>query len=244
MNEVDALVDRERQALIAVLEQVDDARWDTPSLCAGWSVRDAVVHLLMPYELSVPRFLGELAAARFSFDAMADDWARRDPRSHREILDALRATAHGSFRVPGAPAEAPLSHLVIHLEDIYRPLGITSRTSPRSAEVVLHQMTGPRFRRSLPPGLLDGLALSATDADWTSGGGAPVVGTASALIATLAGRTAALDELSGDGAARVRERLTARPMRPGAAGTPAGRLDGAGGRRPPRPRRTRWTSSP
>lgn len=209
MSEIDALVDGERQALIAVLEQLDEAQWDTPSLCAGWSVRDAVVHLLMPYELSVPRFLGNLAVARFDFDTMADRWARRDPRSHREVLDALRATAHGRFRVPGAPAEAPLSHLVIHLEDIYRPLGVACRTSPRSAEVVLDQMTGPRFRGSLTPGLLDGLALSASDADWTFGNGAPVVGSASALITTLAGRSVALDELSGDGAVSVRERLAA-----------------------------------
>lgn len=209
MNEIDALVDTERRALLAVLEQLDETQWDTPSLCAGWSVRDVVVHLLMPYELSVLRLLGYLTAARFSFDAMADRWARRDPRSSREILDALRATVHGRFRVPGAPAEAPLSHLVIHLEDIYRPLGITDRTSPRSAEVVLDQMTGPRFRGSLTPGLLDGLALSASDADWTFGSGAPVVGSASALITTLAGRSVALDELSGDGAARIRERLAA-----------------------------------
>ena len=100
-----------------------------------------------------------------------------------------------------------MSHLVIHLEDIYRPLGVPARCSARSAEVVLDQMTGPRFRRSLPAGLLDGLALSATDADWDLGAGAPVLGSASALITTLAGRSTALDELSGAGAARIRERV-------------------------------------
>ena len=209
MTEIDALVDSERRALLAVLEQLDDAQWRTPSLCVGWSVRDLVVHLLMPYEVSVPRFVGRLAAARFRFDTMADRWARRDPRSPRQVLDALRATASGRFAIPGAPPEAPLSHLVIHLEDVYRPLGVTDRCSSRSAEVVLDQMTGPRFRSTLTPGLLDGLAFSATDADWDFGAGAPVVGRASALITTLAGRSAALDELSGAGAARVRERMTA-----------------------------------
>ena len=207
MTEIDALVDVERRALLAVLEQLDDAQWQTPSLCAGWSVRDLVVHLLMPYELSLPRFLGGLAAAGFRFDAMADRWARRDARSQREVLDALRATAAGRFRIPGAPPEAPLSHLVVHLEDVYRPLGVPDRCSTRSAEIVLDQLTGPRFRRSLPPGLLDGLALSATDADWDLGAGAPVLGSASALITTLAGRSTALDELSGAGAARIRERV-------------------------------------
>ena len=209
MTEIDRLVDTERRALLAVLEQLDDAQWQTPSLCRGWSVRDTVVHLLMPYELSVTRFLGRFAAAGFRFDTMADRWARRDPRSPREVLAALRTSADGRFRIPGAPPEAPLSHLVVHLEDIYRPLGVPGRCSPRSAEIVLDQMTGPRFRRSLPPGLLDGLALSAVDADWDFGGGAPVVGSASALISTLAGRSTALDELSGSGTALMVERLAA-----------------------------------
>lgn len=69
--------------------------------------------------------------------------------------------------------------------------------------------TGPGFAGALIPGLLDGLAISATDTDWTFGSGAPVVGSASALITTLAGRSAALDELSGYGTAQVCERLAA-----------------------------------
>jgi uncharacterized damage-inducible protein DinB len=56
-EEIEARVDVERQRLLAVLEGLDAAAWQAPSLCAGWSVRDLVVHLLMPYELSVPRFL-------------------------------------------------------------------------------------------------------------------------------------------------------------------------------------------
>ena len=207
MTEIDALVDTERRALLTVLEQLDDAQWQSPSLCRGWTVRDVVVHLLMPYELSVPGFLGRLVAAGFRFDTVADRWARRDPRSPREVVQALRATASGRFAVPGAPPEAPLSHLVTHLGDVYRPLGVPERCSSRSAEVVLDQLTGPRSRRSLPPGLLDGVALSATDADWDLGAGAPVVGSASALITTLAGRSTALDELSGAGAELVRRRL-------------------------------------
>ena len=210
--EIDALVEAERSALVKTLEGLDDVGWNSASLCRGWRVRDVVAHLLMPYELSLPRFLAAIAGARFSFDRMADRWARRDARSPRQLVEALRATTHGSFGVPGAPAEAPLSHLVIHLEDIYRPLGLAHDLDPRSAEIVLEQMTGPRFRASSVPGLLDGVALAASDTAWRSGTGAPVVGSSSALIATLAGRTAALDELSGDGARLVRARIrTASP---------------------------------
>ena len=72
MDEVEALVELERQALLEVLEQLDERQWDTPSLCTGWRVREVVVHLLMPYELPAPAFLLRLAAARFRFDTMAD----------------------------------------------------------------------------------------------------------------------------------------------------------------------------
>lgn len=207
MNEIDTLLQAERDRLVTVLAELDRAGWETPSLCAGWRVRDVAVHLLMPYELSVPRFLVKMAAAHFRFDTLADRWATRDTRSNAHVLDALRATGHGRFRIPGAPPEAPLSHLVIHAQDVYRPLDIDPATDPHAATIVLDQLTSPRARRSLTPGLLDGLTLTASDTDWRLGTGPEVVGTAAALITTIAGRRAAVHELTGSGAAQIRERL-------------------------------------
>jgi uncharacterized protein (TIGR03083 family) len=206
-TEIDALVDAERSRLSAVLDGLDDAGWGTPSLCAGWSVRDAVAHLLMPYELSVPGFLAKLVAARFSFDTLADRWARRDPRSPAALLAALRATAQRRWNVPGSPPEAPLSHLVLHGEDVLRPLGVEHRVDARAAELVLDQCLTPRAEGLRAAGLIDGVTLVASDLDWRRGDGPEVIGTASALLTTLAGRSAALGELSGPGADAVRERV-------------------------------------
>jgi uncharacterized protein (TIGR03083 family) len=206
-NDVDVRVRAERARLVQVLDSLDEDQWRTPSLCAGWSVRDLVVHVLMPYELSAPRFLLMMLRARFDFDRAADRWATRDTRTSRELIAALRATEHGTFGVPGAPAEAPLSHLVIHAEDVYRPLGIPSPTSPENAGIALDQLMSPRARGSLVPGLVDGLTFSATDTGAGYGEGPEVSGTATALLTTIAGRTAALPELTGDGVAEVRARL-------------------------------------
>ena len=206
MTDIEALIDIERNRLLEVLGKLDSQQWNAPSLCAGWRVRDVVVHLLMPYQLSVSRFLAKMAAARFNFDTMADRWATGDTRSHAELMEALQATKEGRFNIPGAPPEAPLSHLVIHAEDIYRPLGIDHTINPRSANIVLNQMITPQARRSLKPGLLEGLAFSAHDSGWTYGNGAQVSGSASALIRTLAGRAGAADELTGDGADQIRQR--------------------------------------
>jgi hypothetical protein len=130
-------------------------------------------------------------------------------RSTPELVAALRATAHRPFRVPGAGPDAALSHLVIHAEDVYHALGLDERPDEQSAVRVLDQITTPRARRALRTGLLDGLAFSATDAGWSHGVGPTVRGTAAALIVTLAGRSAALTELSGDGASTLRSRLAA-----------------------------------
>jgi uncharacterized protein (TIGR03083 family) len=207
--DVEALVDEERSRLADLLEDLDGTRWATPSLCTGWSVRHVVAHLLMPYRLSVPRFMVKMAAGRFDFDRVADRWATRYPGSNEELVGALRRTASQRFNVPGAPPAAPLSHLVIHQEDIRRPLGVRHRTDPRSANSTLDQLTSPHARGSLNRGLLDGLAYVSSDTGWRFGDGDEVIGSASALITTITGRHAALDELSGAGADHLRARLLA-----------------------------------
>jgi uncharacterized protein (TIGR03083 family) len=204
---IEDLVAQERTTLVGLLACLDPAAWSTPSLCTSWTVRDVVAHLLMPYEASTPKFLLKMVAARFDFDTAADRWARSEQRSNAELVEALRATAERRFNVPGAPAEAPLSHLVVHAEDILRPLGHRHLIDSETANTVLTQLTSPRASRSLAPGLLDGLSVNASDTGWSWGSGAEVSGSASALITTLAGRPAALDELTGPGSDRLRARL-------------------------------------
>ena len=110
--------------------------------------------------------------------------------------------------MPGAPPEAPLSHLTIHAQDVVRPLGLTHEVDPRAAAIVLEQLTGPRFTY-LSEDTRAGLSWTATDGDWRHGEGPEVRGTGTALLTVLGGRTAALDELAGDGVPELRRRLGA-----------------------------------
>jgi len=205
--EINARVDTERERLLETLEGLTEDKWASPSLCDGWSIRNLVVHLLMPYEVSPPRFLLMMLRAGFAFDRAADRWARADPRPPSQVLVGLRDTEHRRFGVPGAQAAAPLNHLVIHAQDVYQPLGVPSPTDPDTAAIVLDELMTPRARRALAPGLLDGLAFRATDTDWRHGSGAEVSGPAAALVTTIAGRSAALSELDGDGAGQLTARL-------------------------------------
>jgi uncharacterized protein (TIGR03083 family) len=206
VSDINQLVVAETERLAGMLDGLDEVGWSTPSSCAGWRVRDVVAHLLMPYQLSIPSFLVKITAARFDFDRLSDRWATGNGSSNRDLVESLRATPHQKFNVPGAPAEAPLSHLVIHGEDIYRPLGTWPTVDVEAANATLRQMTQRGF---VTKGLLDGIALTTTDTGWSFGEGAEVKGTASALITTIAGRRAALEDLSGAGAAQLGARLGA-----------------------------------
>ena len=52
-----------------------------------------------------------------------------------------------------------------------------------------------------------GLALRATDVDWTHGSGPEVTGPGEALLMAMTGRPAALDDLEGPGKATLAQRL-------------------------------------
>ncbi|MBC7590498.1 MAG: maleylpyruvate isomerase family mycothiol-dependent enzyme [Salinibacterium sp.] len=62
----------ERDRFAEDLAGLDDAAWQAPSLCLGWTVRDLCAHLLMPCEREFGSFIVGLAQARLNFDKTAD----------------------------------------------------------------------------------------------------------------------------------------------------------------------------
>ncbi|HEV2758732.1 MAG TPA: maleylpyruvate isomerase N-terminal domain-containing protein, partial [Acidimicrobiales bacterium] len=48
--------------LAGVLDGLGDLAWDTPSLCAGWRVREVVAHMTMAVRYTPPEFYAELEA--------------------------------------------------------------------------------------------------------------------------------------------------------------------------------------
>lgn len=104
--EVAALLDRQRAELLAVLG-ADPGAWATPSLCKGWTARDVVSHLLMPYEMTKPTFVQRMLRFRGSLDRVANDWMERDQRTPAELIAALERSATVRFNVPRSPSRRP-----------------------------------------------------------------------------------------------------------------------------------------
>lgn len=198
-NDVWALVHAERRALIADLERLDDAQWEQPSLCAGWSVHDVAAHMVDVATTTRLGFVIAMAKARFDFDRQnAQGTERARGASPQETVQRLREAASRTS-TPPAPLDTRIVEEVLHGEDIRRPLGLT-RDYPKEAVV---RSLRYQARASASFGgakeLVARISITATDADVTLGSGPQVRGPALALLLAISGRRVALDELDGPG---------------------------------------------
>ena len=198
MEGIKGMIAAERTELAEVLGKLAAERWDDPTLCAGWRVREVVAHITMPFRYSSRRFVFELARSRGKFNAMADRCARRDAAvmTPDELALALRSNASHPWQPPGGGYEGALTHDVIHGLDITEALGLGRFVPGDRLRVVLPNLAA---RRSL--GFfgvdLSGMELRASDTGWTVGSGAPMTGTAQDLALFLCGRKLPPGRLAG-----------------------------------------------
>jgi uncharacterized protein (TIGR03083 family) len=192
-----------------MLSGLSSEQWSTPSLCAGWTIRELGGHLLMPMELSVPRFLLALVRARGSADGAVDLMSRSlAQRPTEEIVRTLIEKADSRVRPPGVGPLGPMADSCIHLRDAARPLGLDVTPPLDDWRVVLDFLHSRAARRGfVPAGRLAGLGLRATDQDWRAGEGLDIAGPSEALAMAMAGRPVALADLDGDGLPTLRGRL-------------------------------------
>jgi len=200
------ILDSERASMADLLGSLAEAELATPSLCAGWTVRDVAAHLTLAPQTSPTRAVVELVRARGSFNRMIDRTARRHAA---RPIDQLVAELHGivgSRRLaPGQKLADALMDVLVHGQDIAVPLGrrrpMPSQAARVSAEH-LWRIGFPFHARKK----LRGFRLSATDVDWAAGAGAEITGPIDAILPLLAGRTATLPRLTGQGAAHLAAR--------------------------------------
>ena len=191
-----------RRAFGDLLAGLPAADWETPSLCAGWRVREVVAHMTMPLRYSAPRFLGEMLRSRGNFGRMADRVARRDAQAPvNALLAAWRAGQESRWKPPGGGLPGALTHDVVHGLDITVPLGIEHPVGEAALRVVLDHATAPSSLEHFGHDLT-GTRLEADDLDWAFGDGEPLRGTARHLLLVLMDRRLPAGVLSGAPAAR------------------------------------------
>jgi hypothetical protein len=123
------------------------------------------------------------------------------------LLEDFRGIVLARTHLPGLSSSSMLEDIVIHQLDIRRPLERPRHIPDGRMIPVARDLSTNRFF----PGakLFRGIQAIATDADWSAGDGLVVTGSIEALVLTLAGRFAALDQLQGDGTATLHMRAAA-----------------------------------
>jgi uncharacterized protein (TIGR03083 family) len=206
-NDVWVKIDEERRALVEQLERIEDTAWVTPSLCAGLTVREVVAHMTVGGAVSGPRWFLGVLRARFDFDRQVDDRLREQlGTSARETLSRFRATI-GSRTSPPLPVLALLGEMVVHGEDVRRPLALTRAHPPATLDAVLRYYAGTD-QIVVAKKRVAGLRLEPEDTGTPLGEGQVVRGSSLALIMAMTGRIAYCDELTGPGVPVLRARCS------------------------------------
>jgi uncharacterized protein (TIGR03083 family) len=202
-------LDDERAGMADLLEQLSAPEWAHPSLCAGWTVRDVAAHLAIAPQTDLRTAVVEFVRARGSFNRMIHDTAVRHAiRPVGQLVAELRAAVGSRRLAVGQKLADALMDVLVHGQDIAIPLG-RRRGMPldaaRASAEHLWRIGFPFHARTT----LCGFRLSATDVEWTAGDGAEIGGPIAAILPLLAGRTATLPRLAGDGARMLAARLAA-----------------------------------
>jgi uncharacterized protein (TIGR03083 family) len=179
-------IDSERAWMADFLESLPAEDWLLPSMCARWTVRDVGAHLTFA-QTPVRDLLLPALRARFRYDVLVRDTALRSPLTHAEIVAMLRGFLGSRRRVAFITDLEPLIDILVHNQDIARPLGVDHPIPPDAAVAAADRVLGtpPPIRRWKPP---RDVRLVATDTDWAYGSGFEVRATMGTQLLTLTGR--------------------------------------------------------
>ena len=206
--------DAEQDDFVALASSLSEEQWATKSLCEGWTVRDAVLHAAWHIHLTPLSFARDLSGYLVA-GAKNRDW-RLFHEFESKGLRYLRARDGISnqrlVHWLGSPALRNGNHLgelMIHQQDVRRPLGLAREIpADRLSWLLSYCMTsaGNRNAGHKPRDRAEGVRLVATDVDWSAGQGPEVRGPGEAILMTIAGRHGVIDELSGPGVAVLANR--------------------------------------
>jgi len=205
-------IDDQRARTADLLQRLTEHQWDHPSLCHGWTVRHVAAHLTLQQErirdvaafvARNPRLLRTMSLNASIHSSAVIQSRLPTPEIIARIRAMIGSRRHNAFVTP----LETLTDILVHSQDIALPLGVKlempTATSALSATRVWDTRSSwlASVFRPLP---LEGFQLTATDIDWSRGDGPEVAGPVGALLLLLTGRTAALDQLTGEGAHALR----------------------------------------
>ncbi|MEU6135227.1 maleylpyruvate isomerase family mycothiol-dependent enzyme [Nocardioides sp. NPDC047086] len=205
MTKLSVIQSRERDALVEDLRSLSPDRWRSPTLCGEWDVEEVVAHLGAASRLSFPGWLRSMIGARFDPDV--HNRRRLEEFRGSSPEDTLaRFAGIGPIRLPRRESVGGLGEMIVHSEDIRRPLGI-KRDPDREGLLAVATFFATKDFAVNSKSLVEGLRLRAVDAEYAAGDGLEVSGRLLDLVMAMAGRREVLEDLKGEGVPELRRRL-------------------------------------
>ncbi|MFZ0168369.1 MAG: maleylpyruvate isomerase family mycothiol-dependent enzyme [Candidatus Dormiibacterota bacterium] len=201
-----ALAHAERTALAEDLSGLSAEQWRHGTLCERWDVEQVVAHLTAAASLNRWQWVRSMLGARFRVDVHNQRrLVEQLGSTPAETLDWFRAVI-ASTTAPSGHTPAYLGEIVVHAQDIRQPLGL-----PRTPDVEALTPVADFFARRdfavASRTTVAGLQLRADDGPFATSTGPLVTGSTLALVMSMAGRAAYVDQLDGPGVATLRARV-------------------------------------
>lgn len=201
------LIYAERARIADMLAGLSEDDWQTGSLCSDWSVEQVAAHLSAAANTGQWAWMWSMV--RSGFNA-----SRHNERQLARYLGPTPADTLENFRhsvtsdiAPTKDYAAWLGEVIVHGQDIARPLGIDLIPDPVPVGEVARFFATKDFAVN-SKSTVEGLSLVAEDDSFQSGSGPVVRGRLLDLVMAMAGRPDYCGELQGDGVAELRRRIT------------------------------------
>lgn len=202
-----SLIHAERAHLVELLETRGSDQWSADTLCSAWSVEEVVAHLSAAANTGRWAWIRSIVAAGFNADRhnarLLDRFRGRSPE---ETLEVFRSCITATI-VPTKDYPAFLGEVIVHSQDIARPLGLTLTPASGAVLEVARFYAAKDFAVNSST-LVTGLTLVADDADFRVGSGPAVRGRLLDLVMAMAGRPVFASLLEGAGAEELRTRMS------------------------------------
>ncbi len=189
-----------------MLDSLTPQQWRSGSLCADWTVEHVVAHLTAAANTGTWTWLRSIVLAGFNTD-------RHNARRLAQHLGATPQETGARFResmmLTAAPTKdhaAWLGEVIVHGQDIARPLGLTLVPDPAALHQVAAFFAAKDFAVNSHRAV-KGLALQSSDGDFAAGEGPIVRGPLLSLVMAMAGRGDFCAELEGAGVAELHRRI-------------------------------------